>query len=210
MKCIKNRARFTSAEVDFQSVFPPQSRSIVAKALKQFPVNETTMTMRRNRLKSFLTKTDRDLLTNRVKDLEVNPEVCNIPVEAVIPRGEPNEAYRLLQLLSYFNEHDGALTKAFFSRDEEGRLCLSMMAFIWPEGKDLLASHSDAIFCDSMWAINEDGDHILTIVVVNHEGNLRLAASAIAFRESDEQWELLFEWVKDNIKDSLPQIASAL
>jgi len=34
-----------------------------------------------------------------------------------------------------------------------------------------------------MWNINEDGDHILTIVVVNKEEKLRLAASAVTFGE---------------------------
>jgi len=198
-ECLKNRARFSTTEVDFQNLFPPRSRSQVARILKQFPVSETTMTMRRNRCKTLLTDSDRVLLTDRVKDLDVDPEVCNIPVESVGRKEEPNEAYRLLQLLSYFNKEDHARTKAFFCRDEKERLCLSMLAFIWPEGQSLLASHSDVIFCDSMWAINEDGDHILTIVVEDKEEKLRLAASAIAFHERGEQWELFFEWVKNCI-----------
>lgn len=38
-----------------------------------------------------------------------------------------------------------------------------------------------------MWNINEDGDHILTIVVVNKEEKLRLAASAVTFGEKKKK-----------------------
>ena len=204
-KCIKERARFTSMEVDFQQLFPRHSRSIVAKILKQVPVDETTMTMRKTRQASFLTESDRILLTNVVKGLEPDPNVSSIPIEEVGNKKEPNEAYRLLQFLTHIEQHDSACAKAFFGRDEKGRLCLSMMTFIWPEGRCLLGSRSDAIFCDSMWHINEDGDYILTIVVVNKEEKLRLAASAIAFRENKQHWEWFFRWVKECVNDFDPQ-----
>ena len=87
------------------------------------------------------------------------------------PKEGANEAYRLLQMLTYLEVNDGAHAKAFFQRDKKGRLCLSMMSFIWPQGRDLLKTHGDAIFCDSMWTVNEDGDHILTIVVVDRDVN---------------------------------------
>ena len=203
--CISKPARFTTTEVTFQELFPPQSRSVVAKILKQVPVDQTTVSMRANRRKSFLNDVDRRLLTSTVKDLEIDPIVSSIPIEQVGKREEPNEAYRLLQFLTHIKLFDKAHAKAFFELDEKMRLCLSMMTFIWPEGIHLLESHSDAIFCDSMWGINEDGDHIMTIVVVNREEKLRLAASAIVFRENRKNWELFFSWVKECVKEFDPE-----
>ena len=104
-------------------------------------------------------------------------------------------------MLSYIQRNDNARAKAFFEVQGKERLCLSMMTFIWPEGMNLLRTHSDVIFCDSMWNINEDGDHILTIVVVDKEENLRLAASAIAFRENLPSWEQFFGWVKECVEE---------
>ena len=199
-KCIKTRARFTSAEVDFQELFPVNSRSLVAKVLKQTLVDDTTFSMRSHRAKQFLTETDRSHLVDLVKGELVKPEVSNLQVDEVGSKKAPNEAYRLLQLLSYIERNDNARARAFFETQGERR-CLSMLTFIWPEGINLLRTHSDAIFCDSMWNINEDGDHILTIVVVDKEEKLRLAASAIAFRENLPSWEQFFCWVKECVPE---------
>jgi len=178
--------------------------------LKQIPVDETTMSMRRYRRKSLLTTYDRNNLLSLVSKVIVDPKVSNIPLERIAATidGKPNEAYVILQLLTYF-EHaeDGkdAYAKAFFELDKGKVLCLSMMTFIYPEGLSLLKSHADAIFCDSMWSINEDGDHILTIVVANRENKLRLVASAIDFSESQNHWELFFAWVKQCVKEFDPK-----
>lgn len=203
--CIKNLVRFGPLEVDFQESFPVASRSLVAKILKQPVVDETTVLMRKNRSKALLKKVDIEHLTKLVKDLDPIPQVCNYSLESVGTKEKPNEAYRLLQLLTQFQKNDGAFAKAFFEKDHKERLCLSMMSFIWPEGINLLRSHSDAIFCDSMWNVNEEGDYILTIVVVDKEEKLRLAASAIAFRESLDNWTQLFRWVKECVREFDPE-----
>ena len=203
-KCISKRFRFTPTEVTFQEFYPYRSRSLMAKLLKQIPVDQTTITMRKHRRKTYLTNADRKHLERVVRDLVPFDEVCNLPINQAFRNDYSIEAYRILQLLTKLERDDHARAKAFFMCNEMERLCLSMMTFIWPEGLDLLKTHSDAIFCDSMWSINEDGDHILTIVVVDREEKLRLAASAIAFRENKEHWELFFRWVKDCVKEFDP------
>ncbi len=204
-KCIKNRARFTPAEVDFLELFPDPSRPHVAKILKQIPVDDMTMAKRKQRRVSLLTDVDRKILTDFIKDVEIDTNVSSLPVEQIGTKEEPNEAYRLLQLLTFYQQKDRACAKAFFERGGKERLSLCMLTFIWPEGLSLLKSHSDAIYCDSMWNINEDGDHILTIVTVNREEKLRLAASAIAFRENRNSWETFFRWVKECVKEFDPK-----
>ena len=204
-QCIKNRARFTEVEVNFQYLFPKYPRSVVAGLLKQIPVDETTITMRKNRAGTILNKADQGNLMRIAANEDVRPGVSSLPPEQVGTKEEPTEAYRLLQLLSYFERKDQAHAKAFFEYNEKERLCLSMMCFMWPEGINLLKTHSEAIFCDSMWNVNEDGDHILTIVVVDKEEKLHLAASAIAFRENEVSWTHFFGWVKECVKEFDPQ-----
>jgi len=100
-KCIKHRARFTPPEVAFQELYPLRTRSIMAKILKQIPVDETTITLRRLRHKRLLSGNDRDKLTGIVQHIDAEPRVSNFKLEEVATKDKPNEAYRLLQLLTY-------------------------------------------------------------------------------------------------------------
>ena len=51
-----------------------------------------------------------------------------------------------------------------------------LITFVHPQGVQLLKIYSDVVFCDSMWNLSQGGEFMLTIVVVDNENKLRMAA----------------------------------
>ena len=100
-----------------------------------------------------------------------------------------------LQYLSLLKSKDGAHTKACFVK-EFGFDTLRSMHFMWPRGVDYLSIFGDVVYCDSMWSPCWEGYFLLTIVIVDNEDKIRLAAASITPKEDKESWKSFFSWVK--------------
>ena len=112
---------------------------------------------------------------------------------------------QLLLLLSLIREEDNAHVKAFFKTDKKGDTVLSVITFMWPTGESLLSTHADVIYCDSMWGTEQRGSKLATVVVVDHDDAIRLAAAAIMDNETAEAWGIFFNWVKECVPTFCPK-----
>ena len=101
---------------------------------------------------------------------------------------------------------DGANAKLFCNYYEGRQVkSVSLVTLMWPKGKQLLETHSDAVYCDSLWSVGGDGNFGLTIVVMDNQGCPRLAAVAIATHERTETWSTFFNWVKECVPNFKPR-----
>jgi len=82
---------------------------------------------------------------------------------------------------------------------------LSVVTFMWPQGESLLKTHSDTIYCDSIWGVEQTGSKLATIVVIDCDNKIRLAASAMMLSESASAWGLFFKWVKECVPSFCPK-----
>lgn len=60
---------------------------------------------------------------------------------------------------------------------------------MWGGSQDLLRTHSDVIFCDSIWNVSKEKDRLLTIVVIDSDYKLKLAAMSLVHNEKEQDWE---------------------
>ena len=79
------------------------------------------------------------------------------------------------------------------------------MSGLWRRSKRLLRTHADVIYCDSIWATEKHGSKLATIVVVNRDNNIHLAAAAIMQNETANSWGLFFRWVKECVPTLCPK-----
>ena len=203
--CLKCDRQFSSDEVDFQSVYPRLARFKAMSLLHQLPVMESTLSMRRVRGQKKLREYDRSAIMKQF-DPEFNDQsVTNLSIDEIKTRGISDTSMQLLQLLSFIRKEDGANVKAFFLPDKKGDTALSVIAFMWKPGQCLLASHHDTIYCDSIWGSDDQGSKIATIVVVNCDNHIQLAAAAIMMNETAEAWGCFFKWVKECVPEFSPE-----
>ena len=210
--CLKCHTRFTSVEVSFQSDVLPEVRAMLMTNMNQCMVREGTYTVRRFRKKQLLKTRIDSSVKDRVSKQTIDPQVTDLDLSNFsldssqedsdeLQRAKtmlPNEPKWILQYLSMIKEEDGAYAKACFVK-ELGFDTLQSIHLMWPSGFDLLSKFGDVIFCDSMWNASNNGEYLLTIVVIDNENKLRLAAASVAYQENEETWKSFFSWVKTTI-----------
>ena len=67
---------------------------------------------------------------------------------------------------------------------------------VYPEGAQMLTTHGDVIDCESIWGSTVDGDHLLTVVVVDEDNKLQLAATSLTTAECKNSWTSFFTFIK--------------
>jgi len=77
---------------------------------------------------------------------------------------------------------------------------------MWKEGKRLLSSHGDVLYCDSMWNVSRNGYYALTIVILDENYTIRLAAMSITKKERKVSWSFFVEWVKYVVPSFKPSV----
>ncbi len=82
---------------------------------------------------------------------------------------------------------------------------LAQIHFLWPKEADLLQTHSDVIFSDSLWQVSMDNDFLLTMVVIDKNNRLKLAASSLSIVESKDSWMNFYGWVKTKVPELSPR-----
>jgi len=112
-----------------------------------------------------------------------------------IPNEEVSDILRYLSSLHRKNELEAFVT---FTRDEvTSILQVSSINMLWKEGETLLLeSHSDVIYCDSIWNVSKNAYYGITIVVIDENSDIRLAAFSLVSREFLDSWHSFFMWVK--------------
>mgnify|MGYP004703151233 FL=1 len=99
----------------------------------------------------------------------------------------------------------GLLSEMLFRSDGEQKVEWCATHIMWGGSQDLLRTHSDVIFCDSIWNVSKEKDRLLTIVVIDSDYKLKLAAMSLVHNEKEQDWENLFFWVKQKIPSFSPK-----
>jgi len=178
--------------------------------LNQRAADQATFTQRHYRDTLFvnyaLDKERDDTIAEQAIDWNVtslsNPEEGGLEKQSSKEVFIPPETTALLKYLSLIEGEDNARTFFEINRADPTTATVN---FMWPTGARLLATHSDVIFCDSMWDCSSDRDYLLTIVVIDKDYKLRLAAAALSTRENEESWKMFFSWVKKCVPEFNPQ-----
>ena len=100
----------------------------------------------------------------------------------------------ILRYLSFLHENKELETYVTFDEsDISTHVQVSSINMMWREGKSLLTTHSDVIYCDSMWNVSFNRYNVLTIVVVDQNYDIRLTALSIVSREIKDSWSSFFQ-----------------
>jgi len=200
-ECFRQYARFTPSEVSFQQSFPSCNRKSTMEELNQIPVRPGTLSQRTFR-------------ANAAEKAEIaealRKEMSNYPVDATIYHSvdgcvEVNEEMlEILQYLSMLRAKEGLEAQVVFERSLAVTEVVSIN-LMWNAGKNLLSTHSDVIFCDSIWGVSDNIYNGLTIVVVDENNDVRLAAISLSKREEKVRWKAFFLWVKSVVPNFNPR-----
>jgi len=120
---------------------------------------------------------------------------------------EPDDEIKsILRYLSLLHEKEELETYVSFGKtDAETRVEVSSINLMWKQGKRLLTTHGDVIFCDSMWNISKNGYYCLSVVVVDEHYDIRLAALSFTNKERTVSWKSFFEWIKSIVPSFKPK-----
>ena len=200
-ECFRAHARFNKYEVQEQHKLSREMRAQVAKELNQNLVSGNTLDH-----KSYMAKRkysgdhQRKLKESSMEETE--DESISNRKQLGVEVGD-NMKKVLLYLSSLHRKNDVDCFVHFklnVKRPEVVTICL-----MWPIMKKFLSSHADVIFCDSIWNISFGGYHLLTIVILDDNFRLRLAAMCIVKEETGETWKEFFSFVKQRVPSFNPQ-----
>ena len=199
-ECLAVFSRMTTCEVDVHSRVNHRKRKLLMADLMQRTVRCETLIQRRFRTNSAGDSiVNREILT-RIEGEKMDESVTNIEEVGAEPDDEVNTIMKYLATLKHQFQYDVDMK---FVRNENGAE-VKYINLMSPEGHDLLRTHGDVIFCDSMWNVSCNGYFALTIVVVDENRKLRLAAICLSKEEKKESWTSFFEWVKITVPEFNP------
>ena len=171
-------ARFTPDEVDFQLPFGAFGRAHIMGFLKQPCVQPGTYRQRVNRsvrkVKDLFTNLELDELSKQEPDFRLtNLSSLTTDLSTV-----SKEAVELVTLITYMVQKKGAAAWVVFEKITPKCITLSEIHLMWKHGAELLRTHSDVIWCDSLWSVSQDGDNLQTIVIMDKHSKLQLKPCA--------------------------------
>lgn len=191
-ECFRSISRFTPQETKFQYFFPIFLRGRVMNQLGVPVVHSSTQ----HKNKSVATCSARHMINCRLDKLLnsqtidesiSNKERLNVEIDE-----ETHEILKFLNLL-----HNEKQVEVFVEFEPcIKRYEVTAISLMFPEGKRLLHTHHDVIFCDSAWEVCQEGYRILTVVVVDENFSIRLASMSIVKEEKKEHWQSFFAWIK--------------
>ena len=205
VECVQHFARFTPGEVSFQMDFGPSGRPKVMQHLHQNWVQQDTYKKRVNRsvqnAKAFLNGLEDGQLSGQEPDFQLT----NLDTFTSEPETISKEGIELVRLVTFLVQKTGAYAWVVFESTNPKEVELAEVHIMWKDGAQLLETHGDAIWCDSLWSVSEDGDHLQTIVVMDKHSKLQLAAMCLVIKESTQSWFHFFKWVKQTVPLFNPQ-----
>ena len=199
-KCFNKSCRNRSDEVSAQVKVPCNIRPSIMREIGQGAVDQNTVAQRDRRSLKQLTYLLNNKRDEKIKNQEIDWSVTNLRETESTPI--PDETKVILRYLTLIQNGDKANT--FFEVDPSDSSTVTI-SLIWPLGADLLGSHSDVIFCDSAWESTDQRDSLLTMVVIDKDYKLRLAAAAITTHECLLSWKMFFTFVKRCVPKFCPE-----
>ena len=191
-KCFCHDSRMTPSEVSFRCSIPSSHLNGVMKKLRQEKVAKKALYMRNYRMSGATESLIDDDFANNLKDQHISETISNCEQVAVKPN---DEVELIMRYLSYLKEHKQVEAYMTFAEsDASTRMEVSSINMMWNEGKRLLTTHSDVLFCDSMWNVSFNGYFVLTIVVVDENYDIRLAALSIVRKERKDSWKSFYRF----------------
>ena len=202
--CFCHDSRLTPNEVLLRFKVPSNQLHGFLNKFKQCRFAKKAIYQRRYQQCSMVEELiDEDFLQS-LEGQEVLDSISNI---SEFPAAKPTEdvtlILRYLSSLRVKEELEAFVT--FAQSDALTRIEVSSIDMMWKEGKSLLKTHSDVIFCDSMWNVSINGYFVLTIVVVDENYDIRLAALSLVQKERKCSWKSFFEWVKKTVPEFRPK-----
>ena len=140
------------------------------------------------------------VVVHHIDDLSLTNLETLKPVACTISE----ECMTMIKYLTLEKEK-GLLSEMLFRSDGEQKVEWCATHIMWGGSQDLLRTHSNVIFCDSIWNVSKEKDHLLTIVVIDSDYKLKLAAMSLVHNEKEQDWENLFFWVKQKIPSFSPK-----
>lgn len=204
IQCIAKSGRLTPVEVKHQKGLKQSTRQEMMGMLKQCSVSEKTVRKQKYRVLMGVKKKLSEYFLAQIKNQLPDMSLTNL--EAMDPTTDTisEETLMIIKYLS-FEKDKGLLSKMVFRKDGEQGMVWCATHLMWEGGQALLKSHSDVIFCDSMWNVSKEKDRLLTIVVIDSHYKLKLAAMSLVHQEREQEWKNFFLWVKEKVPSFSPQ-----
>ena len=159
---------------------------------------------KRKALRQFLDEVTQKFIAANGEVKQVQ-EVSNITLEMLGDvEDEFNDVAFLIKLLTAFKNSDNATVFAHFQTEANGIQVLSHVCLMGATQRIKMTTHSDCIFCDSMWKVEQGGANLLTVVVINEHNRPVLGASCFATQETKEAWTTFFNWIKSVVPSFNP------
>ena len=192
--CFCRCSRMTPNEVSFQRRIPSVHLNGILNRFRQFWRAKKALYMRKYRMNRAIEALVDAKFREGLKNQKICDCISNVRDYSVQPDEELELILRYLSKLHDTEELETFVT--FAESDALTRVEASSINMMWKEGRSLLSTHSDVIFCDSMWNVSINGYYVLTIVVVDENYDIRLAALSLVSKERKDSWRSFFEWVK--------------
>jgi len=200
-ECFRQYARFTPIEVTFQQDFPSSTRKSMMDELNQVPVRPGTLFQRTFRANAAENAEIAKALRKEMESYPIDASIYN-SVDGYMEINE--EMLEILRYLSMLRAKERLEARVTFQRSLAVTEVTSIN-LMWNAGKSLLSTHSDVIFCDSIWGVSDNVYNALTIVVIDENNDIRLAAISLTKREEKVRWKSFFLWVKSIVPSFNPK-----
>ncbi len=125
-------------------------------------------------------------------DKTVDWSVCNITDEETKAKMLETEAKRVLLVMGTIKNRDKGFAKVFYVKDGED-VKVSSLGVVWPNGAQLLRTHSDVIYCGSLSVTSKDPHVLMLICAIDSNNDMRLAAFGITRNDNQGFWSSLFK-----------------
>ena len=197
-KCVSTHSRFTPVEIKYQTGLNTSARVCQMLSLNQPAAKPNTFHQQQSRLSSAVKSTFDMMQEKQIEGQKPDDSITNLGDFGFTSEDLPKETCWILKLLSLLKKQDGLQTFMLFKKGKTD-VELVQIHFLWPKGADLLQTHGDVVYSDSLWQVSKDNDFLLTMVVIDQNNNLKLAASSLSTVESKDSWFNFYKWVHSKV-----------
>ena len=126
--------------------------------------------------------------SKELSEQEPDFKLTNLDNFSVDVRNASKGAVELLKLVTFLVQRTSASAWVVFEATNPKSVELAEVHLMWKEGAQLLSTHGDIIWCDSLWSVSQDGDNLQTIAVMDKHSKLQLAVMCLVVKESTQSW----------------------
>ena len=197
--CLLVFGRFTTREVASQKGLSFSGRQSLSLVYNCLPVQEATFRKQVNRATNRVVEEAKELEEEELTGCKPDFTLTNLSCDPALLEKVPEETREMVRLLTFLKMKENLHSKMVFEEQENGGSRLSAIHMVYPKGAQMLRTHGDVIYCDSIWSTTVDGDHLLTVVVVDEDNKLQLAATSLTTTECKDSWTSFFAFIKTSV-----------